>query len=55
MRTIEGHDVKIFTDDVEEVAVNQTEQLVEQPAFNDSKGTVTIENVIKSRFNFKAE
>ncbi len=37
MRTIEGHDVRIFTDDVENSAIEQIKQLVSVDTFSDSK------------------
>ena len=37
MKTIEGHDVKIFTDDVEDTAIEQIEQLLAVDTFSDSK------------------
>ena len=37
MKTIEGHDVKIFTDDVEDSAIEQIGQLLAVDTFRDSK------------------
>lgn len=37
MKTIEGHDVKIFTDNIEDAAVEQIERLLSVGVFNDCK------------------
>ena len=37
MKTIEGHDVKIFTDNIEETALEQIKQLLSIDVFSDKK------------------